>query len=437
MSLSVAIIGAGPSGFYAAEALLKSNLLCKIDFIDRLPTPFGLVRAGVAPDHQGTKNVINLYQKTLENPAIAYFGNVELGRDIFLDEVKKIYDLVILATGAFKDRRLNIAGAQYDGVYGAGEFVGWYNAHPDFSQKSPNLISKNIVIIGHGNVALDIARILAKSPAELLETDIAEDARLAIQQSPVENIYLIGHRAAHQARFTPAELRELGKLRHATPRLDPASLPEATILADLPRMQARNMQILQTYATAKDARNDAKNIHLIFESSAKKITTAKGRATAITFAKNQQSDGKLVCLPENFTIQTSCIITAIGFVAPKIDTVPFDEKARHIRNEMGWVEDNIWVVGWGKRGASGTLPSNRAEAFQVVKLALERQSGKARQGRQGFIDLLAKRSINATNLADWQVIDQHEIAQATPPAPRQKIPTIDKMLRRLTAAKSI
>ena len=222
---SVVIIGSGPGGFYAAESISK-KLNSDIDIIDRLPTPFGLIRGGVAPDHQTTKKISLVYTKTAKKDQIRFFGNIEIGKDISLDELRKIYDVVILATGSELDNKLEIGGANLKGVYGSAEFVGWYNGHPDYVNLDPNLNTNNVVVIGNGNVAIDIVRILSKKPQEMTESDIPDYALKAINQSPIKKTYIVGRRGPVQAKFTNVELRELGSLKNCNPEINIKDLPK-------------------------------------------------------------------------------------------------------------------------------------------------------------------------------------------------------------------
>ena len=226
MPLKVAVVGSGPSGFYTVAALLKAGVECQIDVIERLPTPFGLIRGGVAPDHQKTKNVWRAYEKSALNEAVRYYGNVEVGRDVTIDELSGMYDAVVLAVGSPLDRQLGIPGEDKKGVIGSASFVGWYNGHPDFRDLNPDLDIQAAVVVGNGNVAVDCARVLAKTPEEMSTTDLTDYAAEAIHNSPLTDIYMCGRRGPVEAKFTNVELREMGQLEQCAPIVDPAQIPD-------------------------------------------------------------------------------------------------------------------------------------------------------------------------------------------------------------------
>ncbi len=222
---SVVIIGSGPSGFYTAESIIKRNN-SDIDIIDRLPTPFGLIRGGVAPDHQTTKKISASYTKTAKKNNVRFFGNIEIGKDILIEELRNMYDVVVLAIGSELDNKLEIKGANLKNVYGSAEFVGWYNGHPDYVNLNPNLDTKNVVVIGNGNVAIDIARVLSKTSDEMLTSDIPKNVLDVINKSPIENLYIVGRRGPVEAKFTNVELREMGNLKNCLPIVNNSDLPD-------------------------------------------------------------------------------------------------------------------------------------------------------------------------------------------------------------------
>ena len=224
MTINVAVIGSGPSGFYTVDALMKSDKDVRVDIIERLPTPFGLIRAGVAPDHQTTKKVVRVYEKTALADGVGFYGNVEVGRDVTMEELKDMYDAIVLAVGAPRDRKLGIPGEDKAGVFGSADFVGWYNGHPDFTDLQPDLNTSTVVVIGNGNVAVDVARVLVKTEEEMTATDIADHAADAIKASPITDVYMVGRRGPIEAKFTNVELREMGKLDNCTPIIDPSSI---------------------------------------------------------------------------------------------------------------------------------------------------------------------------------------------------------------------
>ncbi|MGB0627025.1 MAG: FAD-dependent oxidoreductase, partial [Alphaproteobacteria bacterium] len=250
MTINVAVIGAGPSGFYTVDALLKADKDIRVDIIERLPTPFGLIRGGVAPDHQTTKKVARVYEKTALTDGVGYFGNVEVGRDVTIAELQEMYDAIVLAVGAPRDRKLGIPGEDKTGVFGSADFVGWYNGHPDFTDLAPDLNTNTVVVIGQGNVAVDTARVLVKTAEEMTETDIADHAADAIAASPITDVYMVGRRGPIEAKFTNVELREMGQLEQCAPIVDAAQLPDE-ITGDFDdrdrRLRERNLATLREF----------------------------------------------------------------------------------------------------------------------------------------------------------------------------------------------
>ncbi|MEK9754922.1 MAG: FAD-dependent oxidoreductase, partial [Rhodospirillaceae bacterium] len=267
--IKVAIIGSGPAGFYTAEALMQACDQCQIDIIERLPTPYGLIRGGVAPDHQTTKRVAKKFEQTALRDRIRYYGNVEVNRHVGLDELRGMYDAVVLAIGAPGDRVFSIPGADKYGVFGSAAFVGWYNGHPDFRELDPNLNVNAACIVGNGNVAVDCARILSRSPAGLARTDLPRHVRNAIEASPLKDVYLLGRRGPADASFTNVELRELGELTIAHPIVDPADLPDDVgaalggFAARARRVQERNLATLAEYA-GQPVSQKPKRLHIKF-----------------------------------------------------------------------------------------------------------------------------------------------------------------------------
>ncbi|GIK99259.1 MAG: NADP oxidoreductase [Alphaproteobacteria bacterium] len=419
---SVAVVGSGPAGLYAAEGLARKHPDLRIDVIERLPTPFGLVRSGVAPDHQGTKAIQRQFGKLLQRPGLRFLGNVEVGRDVSLDELRAIYDAVILAIGAALDRRLGIPGEDLPGVYGSGAFVGWYNGHPDWRDLDPRLAGPSVAIIGNGNVAVDVARVLAKSPAEMTASDICAHAAATIAAAPVAEIWLIGRRGPAEASWTPAELAELGRLERAAPVIDPAGIPECIDESDarLLRIREKNLEILRGFAAEGDR---TKPIRLRFLFNAAPVEIAgDGRAERLRLARRETG--------EAFEIPASTVITAIGYRCFGCAGAPLDAERGTIANLDGRVAPGLWVVGWAKRGPSGTIPTNRAESFAVAEsVAAELAQGNARKPGPDALDrLLAGRGVTVIDRPAWLRIDAAEAARARPGAPREKLVTIVELV---------
>lgn len=407
----VAIVGSGPSGLFCADALIRQNPALKIDVIDRLPTPYGLVRFGVAPDHQGTKAVTRQFDRLFTNPNIRFLGRLEVGTDLPLGVLQAHYDAVVLAVGAHQDRPLGIPGADLAGVYGSMAFVGWYNGHPDFADLNPQL-SNSIAIIGQGNVAVDIARLLAKTPAELAASDLCAHAAAAIQAAGITDIYMIGRRGPIEASFTSAELAELGKLERLRPVLRKSDLPDsipAGLDPNEAKVKERNLQLLHEYA----GRTDEKPVmlHFLFHSAPLELV-GNGRVEGLRVAGGTKP----------LTVGT--VISAIGYhTAPKGD-LPAAASNGRLPNSDGLIAPGLYVVGWAKRGPSGTIPTNRSEAKAVADRLLAdfaSDAAPAKPGSAGLDSWLKQRGIAVLDFAAWKHIEAAEIAAARPGAPREKL----------------
>lgn len=333
MTHRVAIVGAGPSGFYAADGLLRANPELRIDLIDRLPTPHGLVRAGVAPDHQGTKAVARQFDRLLAQPDVRFAGNIEIGRDLTWDELRTAYDAVIVATGMAIDRKLGVPGEELPQVWGSWRFVAWLNGHPDFRQ-GPDLSQvKRVAVIGNGNVALDVARLLAKSTEEMAKSDIVPAAAAAIAAAPLTDIYVIGRRGPEHASFTGNELGEMGRLARAVSVTDAQALgghpPESDPTPERLRKN-KNLEILKGFAGNKMGSKPL-TVHFLFNAAPKAVRPGELDLTT----------GKL---PVDF------VVTCIGYGGEDYPK-----------------GDGVFAVGWARRGPSGTIPTNRADSHAVAK----------------------------------------------------------------------
>lgn len=430
MPLKVAVIGTGPSGMYVAEGIKKKLPDTEIDLIDRLPTPFGLVRYGVAPDHQGTKKVINLYEKFLAQDGIRLIGNIEVGKDVSVSELRDAYDVVVIATGARNDKKLGIPGENLAGVVGSSDFVNWYNSHPDYSKLNPiSSDSKAAVVIGNGNVAIDVARILVKSAEEMADSDLALHSRNAIDAASIMDVTIAGRRGPAEASFTPPELRELGKLETALPNVTGAEIPSelpSHIDVNLPegRIKTKILDILKSFGDLEKTTQE-KNITLQFLASPTAFL-GEDHVTSVQFERMEMNaDGRPVGTQELFEIPADLIVTAIGYQSTPIAEVPFDEKLGRFPNQDGHIEGNLYVVGWGKRGPSGTIPTNRPDSFAVSRLIMESiTADDNKNGSKTLDSLLASRGCRSTDLDDWKLIDTKEHANGV----RQKISSIDEML---------
>ena len=432
MPINVAVIGSGPSGFYTVDALRKSDKDVRVDIIERLPTPFGLIRGGVAPDHQTTKKVARVYEKTALADGVAYYGNVEVGRDVSLEELKEMYDAIVLAVGAPRDRKLGIPGEDKIGVFGSADFVGWYNGHPDFTDLEPDLNTDTVVVIGNGNVAVDAARVLVKTEEEMTDTDIADHAADAIQASPISDVYMVGRRGPIEAKFTNVELREMGKLDNCTPVIDPSILPE-TVEGEWSdrdqRLKDRNLATMKEFP-AVDPSGKAKRCHFTFY--AKPIEILGGdKVEGIRMEHTKVEDGRSVGTGEFFDIECGLVIPAIGYFSEPFPGVPFNDDWGIVEHEEGRVGDGVYAVGWIKRGPTGVIGSNKPDGDTAATQILEDVGDGTKPGREALDALLSERNVRVVTYQDWQAINDAEIANAKPGAPRRKFVTVDAMVAAL------
>ena len=434
MTVRVAIVGSGPSGFYTADALIKSGLDCEIDVIDRLPTPFGLIRAGVAPDHQKTKNVSRAYEKTALNENVAYFGNVDVGKDVGIEDLKGLYDAVVLAIGSPYDRKLGVPGEDKKGVFGSADFVGWYNGHPDFRDLEPDLNTKAVVVIGNGNVAIDCARVLVKTPDEMSTTDIATHAADAIHAAPLEDVYMVGRRGPVEAKFTNVELREMGELQECTPIIDaakiPGEVPAEEEMSDRDRrLKDKNLGTLRSFVDAEPA-GRKRRVHFQFYASPVEIL-GEDMVKGIRLEKTEVRDGRAVGTGETYDIPCGIVIPAIGYQGQPLDGVPFDERNGVIQNDEGRVSEGVYAVGWIRRGPTGVIGTNKHDGDAASRQIQEDCTDGGKAGRAGLKDLLTEKSVRWVDYSDWQKIDEVEKSTAAEGAPRRKLTRIPEMLAAL------
>lgn len=434
MTVRVAIVGSGPSGFYTADALIKSGVDCEIDVIDRLPTPFGLIRAGVAPDHQKTKNVSRAYEKTALNDSVAYFGNVDVGKDVGIEDLKGLYDAVVLAIGSPYDRKLGVPGEDKKGVFGSADFVGWYNGHPDFRDLEPDLNTKAVVVIGNGNVAIDCARVLVKTPDEMSTTDIATHAADAIHAAPLEDVYMVGRRGPVEAKFTNVELREMGELQECTPIIDaakiPGEVPAEEEMSDRDRrLKDKNLGTLRSFVDAEPA-GRKRRVHFQFYASPVEIL-GEDMVEGIRLEKTEVRDGRAVGTGETYDIPCGIVIPAIGYQGQPLDGVPFDERNGVIQNDEGRVSEGVYAVGWIRRGPTGVIGTNKHDGDAASRQIQEDCTDGGKAGRAGLKNLLTEKSVRWVDYSDWQKIDEAEKSAAAEGAPRRKLTRIPEMLAAL------
>ncbi|MFD1703403.1 FAD-dependent oxidoreductase [Methylopila henanensis] len=437
----VAVVGSGPSGFYAAEALLEAG--AEVDVIERLPTPFGLVRFGVAPDHPKLKSVCRNFTQIAGHERFAFFGNVALGRDVTIDELRGFYDAVVIASGASADRKLGVPGEDLSGSWSATEFVSWYNGHPDFRDRTFDLSCEAAVILGHGNVAIDVCRILSKSVDELRQTDICEHALEALGESRIREVHLVGRRGPAQAKWTAKELREIGMLAEADVVLDECDLViGSTCQAELadPRgvAAAQSVKILRTFQGRP--RERAKAVHLHFNLSPRALEGG-GCVERALFDRCRLSGGAFaqVAQPtgETVSLEAGAVFRSVGYKGVATDGVPFDARSGTIPHERGRVMDGgapahgLYVAGWIKRGPSGVIGVNRACSLETVESMLADFADRPAKapGRVALRTSLAARGVRHVDFISWSRIDAAEVeAGAALGKPREKFTSVDKML---------
>ena len=426
----VAVIGSGPAGYYSAEALQKQfGDDVRIDMIDRMPVPYGLIRFGVAPDHQSIKAVSRRYEKVALSDNVRFAGNVLVGRDVTIPELVDLYDAVILATGAPNDRSLEIPGADLPGVIGSAAFVGWYNGHPEFADLDVPLDVGAAAVIGNGNVALDVARILSKTPAEFAGSDIVSHAFTALANSAIRLIHVLGRRGPHQIAMTPKELGELGHLENAVPRVDLDDFPADLDDALLEPGQRKSVTHLRSFAAL--TADKTKVIEFDFFAKPVRIE-GDGRVERLIVEKTRLDErGAAVGTGETYAVECGLIVPCIGYKTPPIEGVPYEEDRGRFANSDGVIGGGLYCVGWARRGPSGTIGTNRPDGYEVAeRIAADLGSGGGRkQGRAGLDALLARRDVDLVTFRDWQRIEAAEAARARDGSPREKFVAVADMLR--------
>lgn len=428
----IAIIGSGPAGYYSAEAAQKKfGEDVRVDIIDRLPVPFGLIRFGVAPDHQSIKAVSGRYEKVALSENVRFVGNVTVGKDVSIDELQGLYDAVVLATGAPDDRKLDIPGGDLPGVYGSAAFVGWYNGHPDFADLEPPLDGKHVAIIGNGNVALDVARILSKTRAEFGGSDIVSHALDVLETSATEEITILGRRGPHQIAMTPKELGELAHLDRATPRVDKLDLPEVGEDALLEPGMRKSVTHLREFAAIPEAYRADKQISINFDFFAAPVRVeGDGKVERIVVERTKLDDQlRSVGTGESYAIPCSMVISCIGYQTPSIEGVPYEHGRGRFANVEGRILPGLYCVGWARRGPSGTIGTNRPDGYTIIDAVAEDiGEGDGKTGRPGLDALLEKRGVQVVKFSDWKKIEEAEIARARDGAPREKFVRIEDMI---------
>jgi ferredoxin/flavodoxin---NADP+ reductase len=443
VALRVAVVGSGPAGFYAAGALLDAEVPIEVDMIERLPTPWGLVRLGVAPDHPKLKSVSRAFERIAEKPGFRFFGNVEVGRDLSHADLLSLYDAVVYAFGAQTDKRLGIPGEDLPGSWSATEFVAWYNGHPDHQELLFDLNAERAVVIGNGNVALDVARMLALTPEELAPTDTTDPAIDAIGSSPLREIVIVGRRGPAQASWTTQELKEMGELAGADVVVDAAELEGA---AEDDTQTHRNMEVLREFAAREPSGKPLVLRFLFFRSPVAIHGDEKVESVELVRNTLEEKDGRLVAVAtdEHETLECGLVFRSVGYRGVGLPDVPFDEQRGTILNEGGRVvgEAQTYCAGWIKRGPTGIIGTNKKDATETVALLL----GDVEQGRiahredvtaEAVEALLAERGVRAVVYAGWSSIDDLERAAGEKLGrPRVKLRSWEELLEAAQALRT-
>lgn len=455
--LRVAIIGSGPAGFYAADHLIKQkDLSVEIDMFDRLPTPFGLVRAGVAPDHQKIKSVTRAFDRTASRPNFRFFGNVEFGKDLCLDDLKAHYHQLLFSTGSPNDRKLGIPGEDLRNSHPATEFVAWYNGHPDFRDYEFDLDQETAVVIGVGNVAMDVARILSRTPEELAQTDMADYAIEALSKSKIKTIYILGRRGPAQAAFTPPEIKELGEMPGADimvpadeAQLD--SLSQAT-LSQADRPTQTKVEVIQAYGRRKSSGKPKQLILRFLVSPVELIGDDEGKVTAMRLVKNKlyetDTGGLRPRATEEFEeIPAGLVFRSVGYRGAPLPDLPFDEHRGVLMNQKGRVCHSrlmtrtcvgLYTAGWIKRGPTGVIGTNKPDAVETANCMLEDLAADKvlipeRPDRAQIEDLMQDRQIRYVTYEDWKRLNEIEESRGKEQGrPRVKFTDIAEMIAVLT-----
>jgi ferredoxin--NADP+ reductase len=428
---SIAIVGAGPAGYFAAQALQNlqtEQLKFKIDMIEKLPTPWGLVRSGVAPDHPKIKTVSKVFEKIATTEGFQLFCNVELGKDISTEELTSLYDAVVIATGSSNGRKLGIPGEDLRGSLSAADFVPWYNAHPDYVNVDVPLDTDTALVIGAGNVAMDVARMLALEPRELDSTDTALHALELLHKSKIRTVHIFGRRGPEHAAFTSPELRELPKLEHTDVVIGECDIEDAIKRAessgDIPKDVKSNLDAMMAIAkTPKKNQERTMNFH--FLASPIEIK-GNGKVEEVVFAINKVEGGKVTQTAETYTVKAGLIISAIGYEAEPIPGVPYVNGK--VENVEGRVRNtNIYVVGWAKRGPSGVIGTNKSDAATVIEhLVSDLKNPKS---NNGIASLLKDRGVIHISQGNWEKLNSAEVSAGTPSGkPRIKFTDRKEML---------
>ncbi|MCA2227307.1 FAD-dependent oxidoreductase [Nonomuraea aurantiaca] len=429
MTLRVAVIGSGPAGIYTAEALVKqAQEDVQVDVVERLPTPYGLVRYGVAPDHTSIKSIANYLRRVLELPEVRFLGGVTLGEHLSVEDLLSSYDAVVYATGAMVDRKLGIPGEDLPGSVAATDFVNWYCGHPDVSASMFTLDSPEIAVIGVGNVAVDVVRVLAKTAEELSSTDVPHDVLERLGESQVKAIHMIGRRGPEHAKFTLKELRELGELANADVCVREE---EAVVLGgDFPRQIRGNIDVLRSWA-ARAPVGRPRRLDVRFWLRPVEIL-GTGRVEGLRLERTRLSEeGRVVGTGEFETIPVGMVLRSVGYQSVPLPGVPFDERSMTVPNEAGRIREREYVAGWLKRGPTGVIGTNKSDAAETVRTLLADLAGRDRLRSAPIDALLDDRGVRPVTYDEWLAIEAAEgaLAKSLGRGERVKLAGLEAMLR--------
>lgn len=426
--MRVAVVGSGPAGIYTAEALVKqAEEPVEVDVIERLPTPYGLVRYGVAPDHTSIKSIANYLRRVLELPQVRFLGGLTLGEELSVADLLGSYDAVVYCTGAMVDRHMGIPGEDLPGSVAATDFVNWYCGHPDVSPDRFTLDSPEVAVIGVGNVAVDVVRILAKTAEELSSTDVPHEVLERLAGSQVKAIHMIGRRGAQHAKFTLKELRELGELANADVCVRPE---EAVVLGgDFPRQIRGNIDVLQSWA-ARPPQGRPRRLDVRFWMKPVEIL-GEERVEGLRLERTRLSeDGRVVGTGEFETLPVGMVLRSVGYQSVPLPGVPFDESTMTVPNQAGRVRDREYVAGWLKRGPTGVIGTNKSDAAETVRTLLADLSGRPPVRLTPIDELLAGRGVRPIGYHDWRRIEdaEAELARTLGRGERVKLVGLQAML---------
>ncbi len=422
MSIKIAIIGSGPSAFYTVQNLLKSQIDCEIDIIERIFSPYGLIRYGVAPDHQSTKNVIRVFERALKDERVEYFGNVEVDTEPSIDQLVEIYDAVVIATGMSKDRKLNINELNKSGYFGATEFVNWYNGHPNYNDLDPNLNTDTAIIIGNGNVAIDCARLLVKNENELSKSDIAPYAKESLLNSNIKKVYIVGRRGPLDAKFTTVEIREMGELLDCNSVLSDGTIDyiDKILLND---DLSKQYKILTSFPELKDLKdNKNKIVEFKFHSSPVTIL-GDSKITGVKFKNNLDRNKSST----DYIINCGLVISAIGYEGEKISNIKTDNTGMIIHKD-NIIQTGLYTVGWISRGPTGVIGTNKHDGAKVAQHIINDIKDTNKPGRKELKNLLNNFPQKLINKESWFKLNEEEINRSNGDNPREKFTSHNEVI---------